>query len=104
MIPDVLKKVEEFTGLKFEFVYADSYSDSLDLVKQGKADMLGSFGTDNEGAQMNLAVTKPYAVLNDIIARNKSVTFPSEGLIGAVTKGRVMPGSIHVSKESTMRL
>ena len=99
MIPDVLKKVEEFTGLKFEFVYADSYSDSLDLVKQGKADMLGSFlGTDNEGAQMNLAVTKPYAVLNDIIARNKSVTFPSEGLIGAVTKGRVMPGSIHVSK------
>ncbi|MEE0203066.1 MAG: transporter substrate-binding domain-containing protein [Muricomes sp.] len=88
MIPDVLKKVEEFTGLKFEFVYADSYRDSLDLVKQGKADMLGSFlGTDNEGAQMNLAVTKPYAVLNDIIARNKSVTFPSEGLIGAVKGG-----------------
>ena len=69
MIPDVLKKVEEFSGLKFEFVYADSYSDSLDLVKKGKADMLGSFlGTDNEGARMNLAVTKPYAVLNDIIA------------------------------------
>ncbi len=99
MIPDVLKKVEEFSGLKFEFVYADSYSDSLDLVKKGKADMLGSFlGTDNEGARMNLAVTKPYAVLNDIIARNKSVTFPSEGLIGAVTEGRVMPGGIQVSK------
>ena len=53
-------------------------SEALEMLYQGKADMIGSFlGTDNEGAQMELAVTKPYAVLNDIIARNnKSVTFP----------------------------
>ena len=99
MIPDVLKRVEEFCGLQFEFVHTNNYSEALEMLYQGKADMIGSFlGTDNEGAQMELAVTKPYAILNDIIARNKSVTFPSEGLTGAVIKGRRMPASINVSE------
>lgn len=99
MIPDVLKKVEEFCGLHFEFVHTNNYSEALEMLYQGEADMLGSFlGTDNEGAQMELAVTKPYAVLNDIIARNKSVTFPSEGLTGAVIEGRSMPASIGVTE------
>ena len=40
---------------------------------------------------MNLALTQTYGTLNDIIARNKSVSFPSEGLVGAVVEGLQMP-------------
>lgn len=95
LIVDVLDEVENFTGLKFTYVYADSYSEAIKLVQQGDADLLGAFlGSDSEGEEMNLALTKTYATLNDIIARNKSVSFPFEGLVGAVLEGREMPKEI----------
>lgn len=99
LIVDVLKEVQEFTDLKFTYVYADSYAEALKLVQQGDVDLLGAFlGNETEGAQMNLALTKPYATLNDIIARNKSVSFPSEGLVGAVLEGREMPKGVETAR------
>lgn len=99
LIPDALDKVSEFSGLEFTYVYADNYGEALELVLQGKADMLGAYlGTEEEGAQMGLALTKPYAALNDIVVRNKSVSFPSDGLVGAVVEGRNMPARIKAEK------
>lgn len=99
VIPDVLKKVEEFSGLHFEYVYADSYAGALELVKQGKADMLGSFlGEDEEGSEKGLALSTPYAALNDIIARNKKTSFPAGGLTGAVIEGRSLPAEIEADE------
>ena len=99
LVPDVLKEVEQFTGLEFTYVYADSYRDALEKVRQGEADMAGVFlGSNEDASDMDLALTSPYAVLNDIVARNKSVSFPSEELVGAVTEGRSMPASIKVKE------
>lgn len=95
LIPDVLEEVKKFTGLEFTYVYAESYADALKLVQEGKADMMGAFlGNEEQGAEMNLALTQTYGTLNDIIARNKSVSFPSEGLVGAVVEGLQMPAGI----------
>ena len=95
IIPDVLEKVGEFTGLKFTYVYADGYHEALELVQQGKADMLGAFlGKEEEGTETDMAVSMPYATFNDIIARNKKVSYPSDGLTGAILEGRRMPESI----------
>lgn len=94
-IPDVLERIKAFSGLEFTFVKADSYGEALELLKQGEVDMLGAFlGTDDVAAELDLALTAPYSTLNDIIARNKSVSYPSEGLTGAIVKGRQMPKSI----------
>ena len=99
IISDMLKEVGSFTGLEFTYNYADSYADALKMVQEGRADMLGAYlGTDEEGAQQELALTKPYVDLNDIIVRNKSVSYPSEGLTGGILEGRELPGEIKASE------
>lgn len=98
-IPDVLQRVSAFSGLEFTYVKAENYGEALELVKQGKVDMLGAFlGTDNLAVENDLALTAPYGTLNDIIARNKSASYPSEGLTGAVIKGRQMPNNINAGE------
>ncbi|MCQ4815811.1 hypothetical protein, partial [Cloacibacillus evryensis] len=48
--------------------------------------------------RQELALTKPYVDLNDIIVRNKSVSYPSDGLTGGVLEGRELPGEIKASE------
>ena len=95
LIPDVLEKVTEFSGLEFTYEYTDTYREALNLVIQGKADILGAFlGSEEDGADMGLAPSKAYASMSDIIVRNKGVSYPSDGLVGAVIEGRRMPKGI----------
>ena len=104
LIPDVLDRVAAYTGLTFTYVPVDSYADAIELVRRGEADMLGAFlGTVDEGVEMDLSLSSTYASLNDIVARNKSVSFPAEGLVGAVMEGRHIPASIRVAEERTYR-
>lgn len=99
VIPDILDKVTEFSGLKFTYLFAESYQDSIKMVQEGKADMLGFFlGSEDDAAQMGLALTKPYAALNGIVVRNKAVSYPGENLIGGVLKGRKGPESIEAAE------
>ena len=95
IISDVLGAVAGFTGLEFEYVYTDSYAKALAMVQEGKADMLGAFmGNEEEAAQMDLALSASYASLNDILVRNKAVSYPSEGLVGGIIEGREMPKEV----------
>ena len=95
LIPDVLEVVTAFSGLEFSYVYTNTYQEALELVQQGKADVLGAFlGSEEDGANMGLALSKAYASMNDIIVRNKGVSYPSDGLEGAVIEGRRMPKAI----------
>lgn len=97
LVPDVLERIQDITGLSFAIKVAETYEEALEMVQRGEVDMLGAFlGTEAEGAQLELATTKPYVTLNSIIARNKAVSYPSKGLVGAVTKGRTMPKTIQV--------
>lgn len=94
-IPDILHEVTEFSGLEFEYVYCDSYAQSVSKVLGGEADILGFYlGSQENAEQQGLALTEPYVDLDSILVRNKESTYPSEGLVGAVLEGRELPSDI----------
>ena len=94
LVPEIMGKVTEFSGLKFEYVYVDNYSEMIKAVLEGRADIVGCFDSDDEDAfDMGIARTEPYAHLNNTIVKNKTVNFPGEGLVGGVVRGRTLePG------------
>lgn len=94
-VPDILQKISEYAGLKFEYVYYDSYADSVAAVQNGEADMLGFYlDTDETALEQKLALSSPYVELNFILVRNKEVSYPAEGLTGGVIEGLHMPESV----------
>ncbi|WJM88925.1 transporter substrate-binding domain-containing protein [Pseudomonas brenneri] len=58
---DVLAKVAQRTGLKFEPVYADTVNSLADLVKKGRADFLATFTKSNE-REKYLMFSRPYLI------------------------------------------
>lgn len=99
IVPDLLKKISEMTGLEFQIVYADNYQDAIRMVREGQADILGSFLDSSELAvDYGFALTRPYVSLNCIIAKNKSSNYPGENLRGGVLAGREIPPEISVGQ------
>ena len=95
LVPDLLKKITAFSGLQFHYVYADTYADALELVKQGRADIAGFYlGDEAEAVETGLSLTKAYVAMSDVVVRNKSVSYPAPGLTCAVLEGRKLPSSI----------
>ena len=91
-VPDILKKVESFSGLEFTFVSCASYMDALTMVQTGQADMLGFFiGSDRAAAKYGLARTAAYTSIPPILVRNKNISYPSEGRVCGVLDGREKP-------------
>lgn len=98
-VPDVLDEVTAFSGLQFEYVVCDNYTEAVACVQQGQADMLGFFiGQEDDALEQGLALTEPYADVASILVRNKNVSYPADGLVGGVLKGSVMPSTIAVDK------
>lgn len=96
LVPDILQEVTNFSGLLFTYIYTDSYSSALELVQQGQADMAGFFLDDEDIAlEMGLSLTTSYATLNNIIVRNKFVSYPGQGLSCAVLDGRKLPSDVY---------
>ncbi|GKI17000.1 hypothetical protein CE91St44_34850 [Oscillospiraceae bacterium] len=99
VVPDILDRVAAFSGLSFQYVYADSYIEAIQFVRDGRADLLGSFlGEDALAQASGLALSKSYAVLNSIVVKNKSVDYPSAGLVCATLEGRQPPADISADK------
>lgn len=95
IVVDILNEITNFTGLQFSYVYATDYNDAIQLVQQGKADLLGFFlDNEEEAASQGLALSAVYTKMNSIVVRNKSSNFPDTGLIGAVVDGRQLPDDI----------
>lgn len=100
--PDILAEITEFSGLAFTYIYADSYADALEMVKQGEADMMGFFfGRESDASEMGLALTQSYTTMTDLLVRNKSVSYPGNGLIAAVVEGRQLPADIVAAEVKT---
>ncbi len=87
-VPDLLQKVSQYSGLEFEYVYCDSYADSVAAVLNEEADMLGFYlDTDEVALDQRMALSLPYVELNFILVRNKEISYPSEGSQAELWRG-----------------
>lgn len=100
MTHDFLDSIAEFSGLEISYVATDSYVEACAMVQRGEVDMLGFFlGGEREAADAGFALSTPYAFLGDLVVRNKSVTYPSEGLSYVVIEGTQPPSEMISSGE-----
>lgn len=89
---DTFALISQRTGLEFEFVYADSYEKTFELVEQGKADVVGCFLDNEETAEKKgMIITRAYAELDQVILKNKNAVYPAKGLRAALVRGRSVP-------------
>ncbi|WP_040197130.1 ATP-binding protein [Candidatus Soleaferrea massiliensis] len=99
LVPELLKKITVRYGIEFSYILTDSYAHAQQLVLEGKADMAGIFFDDAADAMREeLAQTKPYAALNDLIVRNRAVTYPEDGLTCGLLEGRQLPSYVKASE------
>ena len=99
IVPDTLDKMSEFTGLTFTYVYTDTYGDALNMVRQGEADLLCFYmGTEEESVRQGLTLTSPYVNMNNIVVRNKTSSYPDDGLVCAVVNGQELPAGIEAAE------
>lgn len=103
VVPDILEKVESYTGLSFHYVYANSYMDAICMVKEGQTDILGFYLNSKERAtEEGLALTASYASLNKIVVRNKASSYPDDGLVvGGIVEGRILPANVPAAEVKT---
>lgn len=95
VLPDILEKLEAYTGLQFSLTHAVSYAEAIRMVQDGRADILGFYlDSEEHAAEQGLSVTAPYASLSNIIVRNKASDYPGDGLVGSVVEGRALPADI----------
>lgn len=95
LVVDMLNEISNFSGLEFSYIYSSSYAECVDKLKNGEVDVLGFYILDEESAvDQHLALTQSYANLDSILVRNKESSYPSDGLVGAVLHGSVMPSNI----------
>lgn len=88
IVPDLLNLIEKRAGLSFKLVCTDTYQEAIDMVQQGRADLLGCYMSDSYAAQnKGLILTKAYGSLDAIIIKNKSVDYPSDALTMAEPYG-----------------
>ena len=99
VVPDILEKLEAYTGLQFSLTYAGSYAEAIRMVRDGRADILGFYlDSEEHAAEQGLSVTAPYTSLNNIIVRNKASDYPGNNLVGSVVEGRVIPADISAAE------
>lgn len=95
IVVDMLLRVAEFSGLKFNYLYTENYAEALKAVENGQADMAGFFlGSEQEASKHQLALTQSFVSLSDLIVRNKKSSYPSSGLTCALLKGGRLPSNI----------
>lgn len=71
---DIFKLISDITGLRFSFVKTDSYSASLKMITDSRADILTGIDNDTHWAdQHNLTLTDPYLSASIVLVKNKNV-------------------------------
>lgn len=102
LTPDMLAEIAKTTGLKFKYVYVESYRESVRMVQQGKVDMLGYFlGSEEEAVSQKLVLSASYGTMNNLVVRNKSSSYPGKDLVGAVIDEQSLPSDIQAAEVRT---
>lgn len=95
----VFDLISSRTGLEFEYVQSDTYQDALDAVLSGEVDVMGAFMDDEYFANdMDLALTERYTTLDEVVLRNRSSEYPSDGLVFALPEGRTKTDVVKASQ------
>lgn len=98
IVPDMLHKIEEMSGLTFSYLLTDTYIEAVKMVQNEEADVLGFYlGSDEESAKAGFALTQPYITLVESVVRNEATVYPQEGLTYGLTEGRDIPSNIEGS-------
>lgn len=93
---DLMDLIGKRTGLKYEYVQALNFADSITKVKAGEADVVGFFlDSITSAAEREIALTKAYASINMTLVKNRRVTYPSDNLTVAIVDGREVPVEIN---------
>lgn len=86
--PDVLRHIEEKTGLSFEMTRAASVAEANMMVEAGVVDAaLGVSVIDRDGASSSLVLTSPFLIVNRMALSNKHIDYPADGLTIALVPG-----------------
>lgn len=94
-LSELIIELEDFTGITFENVWADTYQEALTMTQNGQADLMGFYlNSDKEALSDNLALTKPYIKLNSIIVKNNAASYPADDLTGGIVRGKHMPEDV----------
>lgn len=92
---DLMVKINEKTGLKYEFIESQNFSSCIQLVQTGQADVAGVYLDDPETAiSKGIAVTNPYTNISMTLVKNKKVAYPASNLKLALVEGREPPENI----------
>lgn len=71
---DILDRIKEQTGLKFEYTIADTYEEYDKLLKQEHFDLLMGLSYDVDKAdEFNVALTSPYLTTNLVLVTQKDM-------------------------------
>lgn len=92
IVTDVLSLISEQTGIHFTYVYGDNYDETIRLVTGGEAECTAHYMDSSEAAAgEGLITTKPFAALNEVIIKNRSVEQLTDGLTLVTLRGRTAP-------------
>lgn len=95
LLAELLEEMSAFTGLSFTCVYTSTYQESIEMVQQGKVDMLGAYlDVEEEAFSDGLALSQSYIGLSNMVLKHKSVSYPGDGLVCGILSGRTLPKSI----------
>ena len=73
IIPDMLRRIGEISGLEFEFLAVDTQEEAIQSVRDGRADMVGRLADNVFFARKNgLRLTTPYVYMPMMQLRHKS--------------------------------
>lgn len=102
MLPELIEGITSFCGMQFNFVYTETYEESIRMVQQGEADVLGIYlGSDEQAFSEDLVLSRPYISLGNMVLKNKSVSYPRKDLTCGILKGRTLPASFEASEIRT---
>lgn len=95
---DVMKIISEKTGLKYKYVAAENFGDSISKVKAGEADVVGIYLDNIEAAAGNgLSVTKEYTTVEMTLVKNRSATYPGNNLTVGIIEGRELATEVNAT-------
>ena len=94
IVPDLLRRITELSGMQFTFVPVDSQQEALKLTEAGEVDMIGRVGVDLIFAKKEgMRLTSPYVMQSMVrLMRKGTQTVQRVALLGMFQKERLERG------------